>query len=120
MAYVTVSAKIPRKLKELLDRYDIKPSPVIRKALEEEVKHHILAEVKEKARELSRRLTHISDDEIARTGRGVDHLPLRDASYICAAIKNTLILVTDDRKLGEKAAKHVKVVTTEELTATNT
>ena len=66
MAYVTVSAKIPRRLKELLDKYKVKPSPVIRRALEEEVKRHILAEVEERAKELSRRLTHISDEEIAR------------------------------------------------------
>lgn len=49
-----------------------------------------------------------------------ENLTVYDASYICAAIKNKLILVTDDRKLGEKAAKYVKVVTTEELTATYT
>ena len=49
-----------------------------------------------------------------------ENLTVYDAAYIRAAIKNRLILVTDDRKLGEKAAKYVKVVTTEELTATNT
>jgi len=31
MGYVTVSAKIPRRLKELLDKYGIKPGPVIRR-----------------------------------------------------------------------------------------
>jgi hypothetical protein len=35
VGYVTVSAKIPRKLKELMDRYGIKPAPIIRRALEE-------------------------------------------------------------------------------------
>jgi hypothetical protein len=35
MSYVTVSAKIPRRLKELLDKYGIRPGPVIRRALEE-------------------------------------------------------------------------------------
>jgi hypothetical protein len=29
MGYVTVSAKIPRRLKELLDKYGIKPSPLL-------------------------------------------------------------------------------------------
>ncbi|MEM0001018.1 MAG: hypothetical protein QXY82_06840 [Desulfurococcaceae archaeon] len=38
MDYVTVSAKIPRRLKELLIKYGIKPGPIIRRALEEEVK----------------------------------------------------------------------------------
>ena len=63
--YVTVSAKIPRRLKELLDRYGIKPGPIIRRALEEEVEKRILEEVEERARELSGRISHIPDEEIA-------------------------------------------------------
>ena len=66
MGYVTVSAKIPKRLKELLDKYGIKPGPIIRRALEEEVKKHILSEVERKARELSRKVSHIPDEEIAR------------------------------------------------------
>jgi hypothetical protein len=42
MSYVTVSAKIPRRLKEMLERYGIKPGPVIRRALEEEVRRRVL------------------------------------------------------------------------------
>jgi hypothetical protein len=61
--YVTVSAMIPRKLKELLDKYGIKPGPVIRRALEKEVKKHILAELEERAKGFSEKLSHISDDE---------------------------------------------------------
>jgi polyhydroxyalkanoate synthesis regulator phasin len=63
--YVTISAKIPRRLKELLDKYGIKPGPIIRRALEEEVKKRILAELEEEARRLSEKLSHISDEEIA-------------------------------------------------------
>jgi len=66
VGYVTVSAKIPRELKELLDKYGIKPGPVIRRALEEEVKRKILEEIEEKARQLSKKLSHITDEEIAR------------------------------------------------------
>lgn len=66
MGYVTVSAKIPKRLKELLDKYGIKPGPIIRRALEEEVKKHILSEVEKKAKELSRKVSHIPDEEIAR------------------------------------------------------
>ena len=66
MGYVTVSAKIPKRLKELLDKYGIKPGPIIRRALEEEVKKHVLSEVERKARELSRKVSHIPDEEIAR------------------------------------------------------
>jgi polyhydroxyalkanoate synthesis regulator phasin len=63
--YATISAKIPRRLKELLDKYGIKPGPIIRRALEEEVKKQILAELEEEARRLSEKLSHISDEEIA-------------------------------------------------------
>jgi predicted transcriptional regulator len=72
MSYVTVSAKIPRRLKELLDKYGIKPGPVIRRALEEKVKRRVLSELEEGARVLSERLSHISDEEVAsiiREGR---------------------------------------------------
>ncbi|WP_288007779.1 hypothetical protein [Thermofilum sp.] len=65
MSYVTVSAKIPRRLKEMLERYDIKPGPVIRRALEEEVRRHVLEELEENGKELSTRLSHISDEEVA-------------------------------------------------------
>jgi len=65
VGYVTVSAKIPRRLKELLDKYGIKPGPVIRRALEEEVKKRVLSELEEEARVLSERLSHISDEEVA-------------------------------------------------------
>ena len=66
MSYVTVSAKIPRKLKELLDKYHVKPGPVIRRALEEEVKRAMLREIEEKARRLSSKIAWIPDEEIAR------------------------------------------------------
>lgn len=66
MGYVTISAKIPRRLKELIDRYGIKPGPTIRKALEDEVKRRMLSRIEERARELSVRVSHIPDDEIAK------------------------------------------------------
>jgi Mg/Co/Ni transporter MgtE len=66
MRYVTISVKIPRELKELMDKYGIKPSSVIRRALEEEVKKKILEEAENKAKELINKVSHISDEEIAR------------------------------------------------------
>jgi len=66
MGYATVSAKIPRKLKELLDKYGIKPGIIIRKALEEEAKKRILSEIEKKAKELSKKLPQISNEEIVR------------------------------------------------------
>jgi len=66
MGYVTVSAKLPRRLKELLDRYHMKPGPIIRKALEDEVKRRLLREVEEEARKLSQHVSHIPDEEIVK------------------------------------------------------
>ena len=63
--YVTVSAKIPRRLKELLDLYGVKVGPVVRRALEEEVRRRALLRIEEKAKVLSRKLRHISDEEVA-------------------------------------------------------
>jgi len=64
--YVTVSAKVPRRLKELLDRYNIKPGSIIRRALEEEVKRRMLEELERLSRELSRELSHIPDEEVVK------------------------------------------------------
>ncbi len=63
--YVTVSAKIPRGLRELLERYGVKPGPVIRKALEEEVRRRRLEELEVRAKGLVEELSFISDEEIA-------------------------------------------------------
>ncbi|BBE42743.1 hypothetical protein [Conexivisphaera calida] len=65
MSYVTISAKVPRRLKELMDRYGIKPGPVIREALEEEIRRRILEEAEEKAEELSGKISGVPDEEIA-------------------------------------------------------
>ena len=65
MNYVTVSAKIPKRLKELMDKYGIKAGPIFRRAIEEEVRRCMLDEIEERAKRLSGRLHHISDDEIA-------------------------------------------------------
>jgi len=64
--YVTVSAKVPKKLKEMLDEFGIKPSPIIRKALEEEVKSQMLSKIEKESADLCKKLSHISDEEIAR------------------------------------------------------
>jgi predicted transcriptional regulator len=65
MGYVTVSAKIPKRLKELLKKYNAKPGLIIRRALEEEVRRRALSELEEKAKALSEGLFHISDEEVA-------------------------------------------------------
>lgn len=45
MRYVTVSAKIPKKLKELPDTHGVRPDPINRGALEEEIKKRALEEL---------------------------------------------------------------------------
>ena len=64
--YVVIAAKIPRKLKELMDRLGIKPGPLIRRAVDEEVRRRLLALLEGEARELSKSLPYISDEEIVR------------------------------------------------------
>lgn len=66
MGYVTISTKIPSRLKELMDKYGIKPGPIIREALEREVRRKMLEEAEQLAKELSEKVSHISDEEIAR------------------------------------------------------
>ncbi len=64
--YVTISAKIPRRLKELMDELGIKPGPVIRKAIEEEVRRRILEKLESEISEVVEELSTIPDEEIAR------------------------------------------------------
>ncbi|MEM2238752.1 MAG: hypothetical protein QXM89_03805 [Candidatus Bathyarchaeia archaeon] len=63
--YVVVAAKVPKKVKELMDTLGIKPGPVIRKALEEEIKRVLLEKLEDDAKRLSLKLKDITDDEIA-------------------------------------------------------
>ena len=42
-------------------------------------------------------------------------LTIYDASYLYLAIKNRLVLVTDDQKLKNKASKHVEVVSSSQI-----
>jgi len=64
--YVTVSAKILCRLKELLDLYGVKIDPVVRRTLEEEARRRALLKSEERAKVLSRKLRQISDEEVAR------------------------------------------------------
>ncbi len=52
--YVTVSVKIPAELKEKLDKYGIKPSRLLKEAIEREI-------LKREAEEISRELSKLSD-----------------------------------------------------------
>jgi len=61
--------------------------------------------------------------ELVEAGDALDILGLAveegltyyDAAYLHAAIKNSLILVTDDETLYRSAKKHVKIIKSEEI-----
>ncbi len=66
MSYVTIAVRIPRELKELLDRYGIDLGEVIRRALEHEVKRRIVKEAERELQDVIDKISMISDEEIAR------------------------------------------------------
>jgi len=49
---VTVSTKIPKQLKEKMQQFKIKPSKIMRKALEDEVRRRQVEELKEEIKKL--------------------------------------------------------------------
>ncbi|MCD6244950.1 MAG: hypothetical protein J7J65_06960 [Candidatus Korarchaeota archaeon] len=63
--YVVVATKVPRRLKDLMDELGIKPSPIMRKALEEEVRRRLLEKLERRALKLREKLPEIPDEEIA-------------------------------------------------------
>lgn len=63
--YVVVAAKIPKRLKTIMDSLGIKPGPLIRRSIEEEIRRKIFEQLEVKAKMLSEKLPPISDEEIA-------------------------------------------------------
>ncbi|MEM2214681.1 MAG: hypothetical protein QXD66_07360 [Candidatus Nezhaarchaeales archaeon] len=66
MGYVTVSAKIPRRLKELLDKYKLEVGPIIRRYLEEEVKKKMIEELEDLYKEMGEEISKVSDEEVVK------------------------------------------------------
>jgi post-segregation antitoxin (ccd killing protein) len=66
---VTVSTKIPKQLKEKIDRLKIKPSRLLRKALEDEIKRRETQELKEEIEKLKPILEKISIEDIVKSIR---------------------------------------------------
>ena len=66
---VTVSTKIPKQLKERLQHFKIKPSKILRKALEDEIKKREIEELKEEIRRLKPILEKISTDNVVKSIR---------------------------------------------------
>jgi antitoxin CcdA len=66
---VTVSTKIPKQLKDKIHRYKIKPSKILRKALEEEVKKREIEELKKEIEQLKPILEKINVDDAVKSIR---------------------------------------------------
>jgi Ulp1 family protease len=61
---VTVSTKIPKHLKEKIQRLKIKPSKILRQALEDEVKKREVEELKQELTKLKPVLERVSMEHI--------------------------------------------------------
>lgn len=66
---VTVSTKIPKQLREKIQRLKIKPSKILRKALEDEVKKREVQELKEEINKLKPTLEKISLQDAVKSIR---------------------------------------------------
>ncbi len=74
MNSVTITVRIPRKLKQELSKYGIKVSSVVRRALEEEVRRRKIIELRRAARELGELFSKIPEEEIVRSIRKMREL----------------------------------------------
>ncbi len=66
---VTVSTKIPKQLKEKMQRFKIKPSQILRKALEDEVKKREIEELKEEIKKLKPVLDKTNMEDVVKSIR---------------------------------------------------
>jgi len=66
---VTVSTKIPKQLKEKIQKFKIKPSKILRKALEDEVKKREVEELKVEIDKLRPILDKVSVEDIVKSIR---------------------------------------------------
>jgi antitoxin CcdA len=66
---VTVSTKIPKQLKEKMQRLKIKPAKIIRKALEDEIRKKEIEELKQEIAQLKPTLEKVSTDNAVKSIR---------------------------------------------------
>jgi len=69
MEYATISAKIPKELKEKMKEYGIKSSDVIRKAIYREVKKNEMKKIKERMKSVKPILNKISTENVVESIR---------------------------------------------------
>jgi post-segregation antitoxin (ccd killing protein) len=67
--YATVSTKIPIELREKLRRMKVKPSKVLRKALEDEIRRREAQEIKEEIERLKPLLDRVSVEDVVSSIR---------------------------------------------------
>lgn len=61
-----VSAKIPKELKDKIKEFGINPGPIIRRALEEEVRKMELKKLERRSEKIAEMLEKIDDEEVVR------------------------------------------------------
>lgn len=64
--YVTVSTKIPQELKEKIKQLKIRPSKLLRKAIEDEIRRREAEKLKEEIEKLKPTLDKVSVEEIVK------------------------------------------------------
>lgn len=69
MNYTTVSAKIPREIKHKIEEYGIKPSEVIRKAIQNEIKKFEIMNLKKESELLKPIINKIKSEQVAKSIR---------------------------------------------------
>lgn len=64
--YVTVSVKVPYKLREKMRQFGIKPSTLLRRAIEDEIRRREVKSVKKEIKELKAVLDRIPMEDVVR------------------------------------------------------
>jgi len=67
--YTTVSTKIPQELREKMRQLEIKPSRLLRKAIEDEVRRREAEKLKQDVEKLKPVLSRVSVEEIVKSVR---------------------------------------------------
>ena len=64
--YATISVKVPKEVKEEMVRLGIKPSKLLRRAIEEEIRRRKVQELKEEIEELKPFVEKIEIEDVVR------------------------------------------------------
>ncbi len=67
--YVTVSVKVPIEVKEKLEKLGIKPSKLLKRAIDEELRRREIEEIEDKLKELRNVLNRFSREFIVESIR---------------------------------------------------